>query len=384
MSSHLLLTGATGLLGRYLLRDLLQADVPVAVLVRPNRRRSAEDRVEALMQSWERLLEKRLPRPVVLSGDITQPGLGLDSEEGNWVRAHCDSVLHNAASLTFHAASEEGEPWRSNVHGVRNVLDFCAETQIWDFHHVSTAYVCGLRKGRILESELDMGQEFSNDYERSKLLAEKMVRESGLFNSVTVYRPAIIVGDSQTGFTTTFHGFYHLVRLAWTLTQSPDIHAAIRDDNPNRVPTRLTLSADDAKNFVPVDWVSAAISEIVCNRLLYEQTYHLTARNRVTARMMQDVLENIIGIRNTVFCGAATKLDNPTLVERLFYEHLQTYHSYWRDDPVFDLTNTTRALPHLPCPVIDSATLMRLAQKAIELNFRWNDPPVRTLNQVSA
>ena len=135
---------------------------------------------------------------------------------------------------------------------------------------------------------------------------------------------------------------------------------------------------------MPVDWVSAAITEIVCNRLLYEETYHLTARNRVTARMMQDVLENIIGIRNTVFCGAATKLDNPTLVERLFYEHLQTYHSYWRDDPVFDLTNTTTALPHLPCPEIDSSRLMMLARRAIELNFRWNDPPVRELNQVSA
>jgi len=384
MNSYLLLTGATGLLGRYLVRDLLLEDVPTAVLVRPNRRSSAEERVEAMMQSWETRLAQRLPRPHVLSGDISQPGLGLSREDGNWVRKHCDSLLHNAASLTFHGSDPEKEPWKSNYTGVQRVLDFCADLQILDLHHVSTAYVCGLRKGRVLESELDEGQEFSNDYERSKLEAEKLVRSAQGVNTATVYRPAIIVGDSQTGFTTTFHGFYHFVRLAWTLAQSEEIYAAISDDNPDRVPTRLTLSGNEAKNFVPVDWVSAAITEIVRNRAHYGNTYHLTSNKRVTALMMQDVLEKIIGVRNTVFVGAGTTLENPTLVERLFYEHLQTYGSYWRDDPIFDLTNIAGALPHLPCPILDADMLLRLAQTAIELNFRFSDPPVRQLNEATA
>lgn len=384
MSAHLLVTGATGLLGRYLVRDLLQNEEPVAVLVRPNRRHNAVERVEAMMRAWESRLKMPLPRPHVLSGNICEPGLGLSSEDANWVRANCDAVLHNAASLEFHESDRSKDPWRSNVDGVQNVLDFCADMDIWDLHHVSTAYVCGLRKGRVLETELDLGQEFSNDYEKSKLQAEKMVRGAGFFNSVTVYRPAIIVGDSKTGFTTTFHGFYHLVRLAFTLTSSPDIAAAISDDNPDRVPTRLTLSGDEAKNFVPVDWVSAAITEIACSRQHHGETYHLTSPDRVSARMMQDVLEKIIGVRNTVFCGGGTKLDNPTLVERLFYEHLQQYDAYWRDDPIFDLTNTSTALPDNPCPVIGPDMLLRLARKAIELNFRWNDPPVPKLDEVAS
>src|SRR2546428_9791255 len=73
MSYHILLTGATGLLGRYLLRNLLLADVPVAVVVRGIPRPSAEDRVEALMGTWEHVLQPPLPQPQVVEGDIYEP-----------------------------------------------------------------------------------------------------------------------------------------------------------------------------------------------------------------------------------------------------------------------------------------------------------------------
>src|SRR5262247_3113385 len=109
MNYHILLTGATGLLGRYLLRNLLLADVPVAVLVRGSRRQSAEDRVEALMGTWEDLLQRDMPRPQVLEGDICEPSLGLTAAAKQWIDDHCDSVLHNAASLSFIATSEDGE-----------------------------------------------------------------------------------------------------------------------------------------------------------------------------------------------------------------------------------------------------------------------------------
>ena len=85
MSEHLLLTGATGLLGRYLLRDLTMADVKLALVVRPSRRQSATDRVDALLATWERQLGIELARPVVLEGDICQPDLGLDDWSQGWV-----------------------------------------------------------------------------------------------------------------------------------------------------------------------------------------------------------------------------------------------------------------------------------------------------------
>src|ERR1700761_7135590 len=96
-----LLTGATGLLGNYLLRDLLLAGRQVAVIARRSRMETTRQRVESILANWESELRRVLPRPPVLDGDIRQPGLGLDAAGREWVAENCDSVIHNAASLSF-------------------------------------------------------------------------------------------------------------------------------------------------------------------------------------------------------------------------------------------------------------------------------------------
>ncbi|MFQ5732559.1 MAG: SDR family oxidoreductase [Planctomycetaceae bacterium] len=376
MNDYVLLTGATGLLGRYLLRDLALADVSVAALVRGSRRANPQQRIESIMRMWEQELGRSLPRPVVLEGNLCDPMMGLDEDDLAWVRDNCDSLLHNAASLAFVSANgRDSEPWRSNVGGMRNALDVCERTGIRDFHHISTAYVCGLRSGTILEDELDVGQEFGNDYERSKIEAEKLVRSAGFLAPPTVYRPAIIVGDSETGFTTTFHGFYALLKLVHTLIKCDASVANQMKDAKERAPTRLTLTGEELKNLVPVNWVSAVITAIYCNREHHGQTFHLTQPQPVTIRLLQDVMEDTIDYRNTVFCGPIP-LTNPTVVEQLFYEHSKTYASYWRDEPTFDTSHTRAAVPHLPCPKVDRSLLLMLANWAIENEFRFKDAPI--------
>ena len=159
----LLLTGATGLLGSYLIRDLLLDGRNLAVVVRSSRKQSAAARVEAIVVHWEETLGKRLPRPVVLDGDLTQPLCRLDADARRWVASHCDELLHNAASLTFRGSDRDAEPWRTNVTGPKQVLELARETGLRHFHHVSTAYVCGLRTGLVMEDEIDVGQQFGND-----------------------------------------------------------------------------------------------------------------------------------------------------------------------------------------------------------------------------
>jgi thioester reductase-like protein len=364
MAYHLL-TGATGLLGRYLLKDLLLADVPVAVLVRPTRRANVRQRVESLMCYWDELLGRPLPRPVILEGDICEPGLGLDEKSTQWVAAHCDTFLHNAASLTFVSTGPDSEPWRSNVAGTKHVLDFCQATGITKFHHVSTAYTCGLREGRILETELDVGQSPGNDYEASKIQAETMVHGADFLTSRTIFRPSIIVGDSVTGLTTTFHGFYAPLQLVWMVAKSKD------KDFTGLLPaySRLALHGNEGKNFVPVEWVSAATAHIVTNPELHGKTYHLTPPHRVPSRLTRDVLEQSTGSYGSTFLGANEVLENLDENEQLFYDHMQVYNSYWRDDPIFDRTNIQAACPHLPCPHVDRDVLMRLANWAIDTEF---------------
>ncbi len=378
MSYHILLTGATGLLGRYLVRDLLLADVPVAVVARRSRRTSAQDRVDALMATWEETLGRELPRPKVLDGDLCEPEFGLSDVDLDWVSENCDTVLHNAASLNFISTDPKGEPWLSNVQGTQNVLDVCRRTGIKDFHHVSTSYVCGLRNGRIMEDELDVGQTLGNDYEQSKVQAEKLVREADFLSPPTFYRPAIIVGDSQTGFTTTFHGFYAALNLASTLRKSLG-----NEDQTIHMPTRVTLDGTESKNLVPVDWVSAVTAHIVTRPQFHGRTFHLTPTAPVTIRTIVEVLEKACGFKDTIFAGNGHVLENPTDVEQLFYEHIRVYNSYWRDDPTFDCTNTQEAAPHLPCPEIDKELLLKLAKAAIDMDFRWKDKvPTKTVEHV--
>src|SRR5579885_3150870 len=99
-----LLTGATGFLGRYLLRDLLASGRQVAVLARDARGLSADERIRELSATWA------AAPPVVLSGDLRAPGLGLSAADRQWAARHVRCVVHAAADVSFRR-SPAGDPW---------------------------------------------------------------------------------------------------------------------------------------------------------------------------------------------------------------------------------------------------------------------------------
>ena len=374
--SYFLLTGATGLLGRYLLRNLLLEYVPVAVLTRGNRMASAQARMDNLVADMERMLGRRLSRPVVLAGDLGQADLGLGSSELEWANAHVGTVLHNAASLSFQTAERHEEPWLTNVSGTRTLLDLCSRIGVRQFHHVSTAYVCGQRKGRVLESERNVGQSFGNDYEKSKIEAEDMVSAHG-FDSLTIYRPAIIVGDSRTGYTSTFHGVYtplHIVHAMINKVSLEDIELTSMTDI-------LGLEGEERKSLVPVDWVAAVITHLALDPQHHGLTYHVTPEEATPISLLSNVFaEAIITLsvdwERAVNESAAKSHQSFETFQETFREQMTTYQAYWRDDPVFDTTNTRTHAPHLPCPRLDRKTLLLLCRYAIEHNFWSAAPPV--------
>ena len=362
---HLLVTGATGLLGSYLVRDLLLDGQPLAVVVRRSRRESPEARVERLVARWEHELGKRLPRPRVFDGDLTKPRCGLADADLDWIGRHCSGLLHNAASLSFRGNDRAAEPWLSNVTGVANMLDVVRAADIEHVHHVSTAYVCGLRAGTIAEDDLDVGQDFGNDYERSKVEAETMIRAAAGPASVTVYRPSIIVGDSSTGFTSTYHGLFAVLRLGHTLlTKVP-----LGTTSGPAIIRLLGAAPSHTKNFVPVDWVSAVIAHCVQKPEARGRTFHVThpepVSNVALGAVVQEAVERY---------SKAASPDDPELCNEQWFAdnlaaQLDVYRSYFRNDPTFDRTNTEAVAGHLPCPTLDHPRLMRMARFAIDEDF---------------
>jgi thioester reductase-like protein len=363
----MLLTGATGLLGRYLLRDLLASGHSVSVLIRESPTERAEERLAQLLAFGEESLNRKLPRPTLLNGDLNAAGLGLGIAERSWLARHTQAAIHSAAYVSYHP-TPDGEPWETNIHGTRRLLELCRSLGLTELHHLSTAFVCGGRRGVVHEDELDCGSGSNNAYEQSKFAAEQLVHHfRGL--RATVYRPSVIIGDSSTGYTSTYHHFYRFLELAVRLS-APRSQAPSGNEKPRRqrLLIRLPLTGNETQNLVPVDWVSRAILSLVHLPQWHGRTFHLVARQAVRLQEIKDIIEDLLQIEGIQWTGR-DGLVKPTSLEQLVLEQFQDYWSYLDNDLVFDCRNTRRALPNLPPPPFDRELVIHLLRFAQDDNW---------------
>jgi thioester reductase-like protein len=260
-----LLTGATGFVGREVLSRLLaRGGRHVFALVRAR----DDDEAAGRLPAHERL--------TAVAGDIERPGLGLDDATAARLRREISLVVHCAASVSFELPLEESR--RVNVEGTRRVLDFargCDELE--RLSYVSTAYVAG-EPGRLFgEHELDVGQEFRNPYERSKFEAELALREEADGVPLQILRPSIVVGDSRTGRTSAFNVLYGPLKAF--------ARGAMR-----AIPARR----DSPVDIVPVDYVADRVVELATQGP--NETFHLVAgRNATTVGRLLEMSSEQLG-----------------------------------------------------------------------------------------
>ncbi|MFY9251986.1 MAG: SDR family oxidoreductase [Fuerstiella sp.] len=370
---YTLLTGATGLVGRYLVRDLLLNGHQLAVVVRPSRKADPRERMEQILQHWEEELGRSLPRPIVLSGDIAEPGFGLSDADREWVGSNVNCIMHSAAILEFYGEDRAGEPWRTNLGGTRHMIALCRELKIHDIHYVSTAYVAGIQDGRAMEDALDVGQTFRNDYEESKFLAEQEVRAIDFADHVTIYRPAVISGDSVTGYTNTYHGLYLYLRLMAVMIPSQPV-----DENGMRhTPVRLAMDGNESRNIIPVDWVSAVMVRIFESQEARGGTYTMAPDKPMTSGDMIRWSAEYFKSEGAQLCGrdfvaeevSRDENEDQWMFERLVKENMGTYEPYERTDNVFDMTNMKRFAGDIVCPEIDRTVIHRYIEFGEE--DRW-------------
>ncbi len=357
---RLLLTGATGFLGRHIVRALLEdrSDVEVDLLVRPRRGETAQQRVSRVLSG--------LPQPNerlrVLEGRLDRPRFDLAEGEYRALCGRVDRVLHGAANVRFDQDLEAARD--ANVQVTRRVLEFARDAGVSRLDHISTCYVAGGRTDRVLEEELAHDAGFKNTYERSKHEAELFLRENSGDISVTVYRPSIVVGHSDTGVTSSFHMIYWPMKLysrGWWRT--------------------LVARPETPVDVVPVDFVAGAIAHLLDAPGSSGRTFHLAAgpgRHSCVAELAEMTRRAVGGppvrfIEPDTFLRWVQPVLDPLLFTRkgrAIKRGGHIYLPYFTANPTFDTTEADAALaPVGLVPPRVGEYFTRLIEYALETDF---------------
>jgi long-chain acyl-CoA synthetase len=266
----ILLTGVTGFVGQELLSQLLsETAAEITCLIRADDAAMANARLRAIISHlYGRVTHGEVRgRVQAVAGDITRPDLGLDRATRARLIRRTTHVLHGAASVRFDMPLAEARS--INVEGTRRMLDLAVTARkhgrLERFGYISTAFVGGSHPGWFGENDLDLGQRFRNTYERSKFEAELMIRGYMRDVPITVLRPSIVVGHSQSGATRAFNVVYWPLRLY-----------------ADGILAYAPATADLPVDLVPVDFVARGAVKALLEGEPNE-TYALAAGDRATS-----------------------------------------------------------------------------------------------------
>jgi thioester reductase-like protein len=251
-------TGATGFIGRNLVERLLEREGDIHVLVREG----SEARLERLLRRWEAAYGPAVRarvHPVV--GNLTLPALGLSDARIAKLRGGIEHFFHLAAVYDMTASAERNR--NVNVEGTAHAVELARKLKAAHLHHVSSIAVAGEFRGVFTEEMFDEGQRLPSPYHLTKFESERIVREQ-THVPWRVYRPAIVVGDSQTGEMDKIDGPYYFFKAIQRLGHV--------------LPERLPLIGVELgeTNIVPVDFVADALDHIAHLPELDGQAFHLT------------------------------------------------------------------------------------------------------------
>src|SRR6476619_888926 len=259
-------TGATGFIGRNLVELLLEREGTIYVLVREG----SKGRLAELRSRWG-VDEDRV---VGIVGDLSQSRLGISGEDLEKLTGDVDHLFHLAAIYDMEA---DGESQRvANVEGTRHMVQLADAIEAGCVHMVSSIAAAGLYEGTWREDMFDEAQNLDNHpYFRTKHDSERVVREeSG--RPWRVYRPGIVVGNSQTGEMDKVDGPYYFFKLIRRIR--------------NAVPQWMPMLGIEGReiNIVPVDFVVEAMDHIAHPEGLDGQGFSLTDPNPLSAGAVID------------------------------------------------------------------------------------------------
>jgi hypothetical protein len=282
----------------------------------------------------------------LLEGGVERAGLGLEPEALSSFSERIDEIVH-CASLTSFAERKRAEAEAVNVGGLRHVLDLAERSGCRRFHLISTAYVAGLTSGRCPE-ELTHPARFFNVYEETKGRAERLADErcakAGI--GLTIYRPSIVYGHSETGRSLLFNALYYPVRAALFLKtlyerdirerggrRAAEMGVRLETDGWIFIPIRVPTEAGGGINVIPVDFFVRAFGAI---REAAAGVYHIVNGETTKIEEIIEYGQRLYRIRGFSACPARDMAGSPrTVLEAAYETSLEAYLPYMRDRRIF-------------------------------------------------
>ncbi|MGI9265377.1 MAG: SDR family oxidoreductase, partial [Gammaproteobacteria bacterium] len=246
-------TGASGFIGRRLVAKLLERKGTVYVLMR----KGSLGKLDAMKEGWG----DQAGRVKVINGDLAKARMGVSRNNITKLKGKIKHVFHLAAiyDLTVDADAQ----YTANVEGTRNAIRFAKAVEAGCFHHVSSIAAAGLYGGIFREDMFEEAENLEHPYFRTKHDSEAVVRNE-CATPWRVYRPGMVVGDSQTGEMDKIDGPYYFFKLIQRM----------RNSMPAWMPT---IGIEGGRiNVVPVDYVVDALDYIAHTRGEDGGCFHLT------------------------------------------------------------------------------------------------------------
>jgi thioester reductase-like protein len=288
-------TGSTGYLGSYLVSGLLRDyRESLNLLVRANSEQQARERLWQSLQlhfEFPEFFDHVLARVRIFRGDLTTGRFGLPDDDYGKLIDTTDSIIHCAASLN---RKSEKQCLNVNLRGSLEVIQLARRVQdrkgLRRYSHVSTVAVAGQRRNEVVteDASIDWARSDYDPYARTKKFSEHMVEQLLPEVPRTIFRPAIVMGDSRRAETSQFD-----------MVQAFDLLA--------RLPV-LPLRPQDKIDIVPADYVGKAIVTIHQKQQAAHGIYHLSAgMGSQTYRELTDSLAETGGWRRPVYLPAFGK-----------------------------------------------------------------------------
>lgn len=258
------LTGSTGYLGSYLAAGLLtEHSEPLNLLVRAKSEQEARERLWTSLQlhfEFSRFFDYLNSRVRIFRGDLTSERFGLSGPEYQQLVDTTGSVIHCAASLN---RKSEKQCLNVNLRGTLEVIQLARRAQdrngLRRYSHVSTVAVAGTRKDEVVaeDTAIDWSRSDYDPYARTKKFCEHMANQLLPDVPKTIFRPAIVLGDSRRAETSQFD-----------MVQAFDVLS--------RMPV-LPLRPRDKIDIVPANYVGKAVVTIHQKDRPAHGIYHLSS-----------------------------------------------------------------------------------------------------------